>query len=209
MNRKLLVGGVAGVLALGAGVVQGQVVNGGFEDPGQGFRSVGAGQTYGSWTCDGPSDIEFVHAVPAGHLPGLEFSAYEGSYWIDLTGVGSPSGIHQNVVTTVGQAYEVSFAMAGNPWSGSQFMRMEVLWNGSVVGTFEHDTTGHSGPDMGWTLRNVTVMGTGLDRLAFRGLTGSAAAGVALDAVSMQPIPAAATLAPFGAAMLAAARRRR
>lgn len=209
MNRNLFLGGVAGVLAMCAGAVQGQVVNGGFEDPDQGFMTVNPGQTFGSWTCDGPSAIEFVEAVPAGHLPGLEFSAYEGSYWIDLVGTGSPSGIHQDVVTTVGQAYEVSFAMAGNPWSGAQIMRMEVLWNGAVVGTFEHDTTGHSGPDMGWTLRDVTVVGTGVDRLAFRALTGSAAAGPALDAVSMQPIPSTATVVPFAGAMLAAMRRRR
>jgi hypothetical protein len=200
---------VAGMLALGAGMAQAQVVNGGFEDPDLGFMSVGPGQTYGSWTCDGPNGIEFVEAVPSGQLPGLEFSAYEGSYWVDLTGVGAPSGIHQDVVTTVGQAYEVSFAMAGNPWSGSQLMRMEVLWNGTVVGTFEHDTTGHSGADMGWTLRDVTVVGTGTDRLAFRALSGATSAGPALDAVSMRPIPSAATLVPFAGAMLTAMRRRR
>jgi len=185
------------------------VVNGGFEAPGTGFRSVGPGQTWGNWTCAGPNDIEFVHATQNPNLPGLEFSAYEGSYWIDLTGVGAPSAIYQDVATTAGQMYDISFALSGNPYSGPQIMNLSVLWNGAVVGTFSHNTTGHSGQDMGWTLRSVIVTGTGNDRLTFRGTSGVAAAGAAIDAVSMVPVPAPAGVAFIVPAALLAARRRR
>ncbi len=199
----------AAVAACG-GLAVGQVVNGGFEDPGTGFRSVAPGQSWGGWTCAGPNDIEFVHATPTGHLPGLEFSAYEGAYWIDLVGVGAPSAIYQDVPTAAGQAYEVSFALAGNVWSGAQIMNMDVVWNGAVAGSFSHNTAGRSGSDMGWTVYSVTVIGTGgSDRLMFRGMSGSAAAGPALDAVTMAPVPTPGVMAVAGIAAAGLLRRRR
>ena len=84
-----------------ASVASAQVVNGGFESPGTGFQTVSAGATFGSWTNAGPSDIEFVRAEMNGALPNLQFSAYEGEYWIDLVGVGSPSAIYQNITGLV------------------------------------------------------------------------------------------------------------
>lgn len=194
------------LLALSASA---QVQNGGFEDPGLGFKSVAAGSTYGSWTNGGPSGIEFVHAIPSGSLPGLEFSAYEGSYWIDLVGTASPSSIYQDVVTVPGTQYEISFAYAGNPWSGAQTMNMDALWNGAVQGSYSHSTAGHSGPDMGWTVYSFVVTGTGSDRLMFRATSGGSAAGPALDAVTMTIVPAPGTLALASLVGLAGARRRR
>ena len=199
----------AAVAACG-GVAAGQLVNGGFEEPGTGFRSVAAGQSFGGWTCAGPSNIEFVHAIPDGRLPGLQASAYEGSYWIDLVGTGAPSAIYQDVPTTAGQAYEVSFALAGNVWSGAQVMNMSVLWNGAQAGAFSHNTSGRSGFNMGWTVYTVTVVGTGgSDRLMFRGTSGAAAAGPALDAVTMVPVPAPGVLALAGVGAAGLLLRRR
>ncbi len=213
MNMRVLrvVGVCAGavVVAISAGEARGDVVNGGFELPGTGFQSVGAGQTFGGWTCAGPNDIEFVHAEPNGALPGLEFSAYEGEYWIDLTGVGAPSGIYQDVVTIPGVQYEVSFAMAGNPYSGPQIMNMNVLWNGGLGGTFSHDTAGRSGPNMGWTVRSLIVVGTGLDRLQFQATSGAAAAGPAIDAVSVRVVPAPGVIGVMVVGGVVGRRRRR
>jgi len=185
------------------------ILNGSFEQPGTGFRTVGPGSTFGDWTCSGPSDIEFVETVVAPALPGLEASGYDGRYWIDLTGVGAPSGIYQDITTDIGQPYRVDFAMAGNVWSDAQVMIMDVLWNGTVVGTFQHDTTGHTGFDMGWTQYSVVVTGSGLDRLQFKGLTGAVSAGVALDAVSITEVPAPASLVIGACGVLVGARRRR
>lgn len=198
---------IIGACALVAGA-SADVVNGGFELPDAGFRTVNSGQTYGGWTAGGPSDIEFVHATVDPRLPGLESSAYEGEYWIDLTGVGAPSSIYQDVATVAGQQYEISFAMAGNPWSGPQIMGMNVVWNSGIAGQFTHDTTGRSGADMGWTVYTVIVTGTGNDRLMFRGTSGSQAAGAALDGVIMRPIPAPGVLAGLMGGLVMARRKR-
>lgn len=196
------------VLSL-ASAASAQIVNGSFENPNLGFRSVANGQTYGGWTCSGPNDIEFVHTVPHGNLPGLEVSGYDGQYWIDLCGVGAPSGLFQMVPTAVGQAYEVSFAMSANVWGSPATFNMNVLWNGAVVGTFSHTTGQAHGSQMNWTLRDVTVTGTGLDRLEFRALTGFSARGPAIDDVQMRLVPAPGMLAMGGVLALAGVRRRR
>lgn len=206
MNLRALCFAAPALIALPASA---QLLNGGFEDPGAGFRNVNSGETYGNWTNGGPSNIEFVHATPSGSLPGLEFSAYEGSYWIDLVGTGSPSSIFQDVVTVPGTKYEISFALAGNVWGGSQIMNMDALWNGAVQGSYSHNTAGHSGADMGWTVYSFVVTGTGSDRLMFRGTSGSSAAGPALDAVTMTVVPAPGTLVLASLVGLAGARRRR
>jgi len=187
----------------------GQVVNGGFEAPGTGFRNVLSGQTWGNWTNAGPSNIEFVNAIVTPSLPGLEASAYEGQYWIDLVGTGAPSSIYQDLVTIPGSQYEVSFAFAGNVWGGSQIMNMSTLWNGSVQGSYQHNTAGHTGFDMGWTVHSFVVTGTGLDRLMFRATSGSNAAGPALDDVRIQLIPSPASISLLAAAALFTVRRRR
>jgi MYXO-CTERM domain-containing protein len=193
-----------------AGAAQGSIVNGGFEQPGQGFRSVGNGQTYGSWTCIGPSDIEFVHATPTPSLPGLEFSAYEGSYWIDLCGVGSPSAIRQTVSgLSPGQAYRVEFAFAANLWGPNFNFQMRVEWNGVGVGTFSRVAGGSDGRFMNWELKFVDVVATGSDQLVFRALTATSARGPAIDAVTIAPVPAPGAGAVLGLAVLAAGRRRR
>lgn len=175
----------AAVPALGA-----VITNGSFELPDTGFQTVLAGQTFGSWTCTGPSDIEFVDTTAS---PLFAPSFYDGDYWVDLTGVGAPSGIQQTIATTPGQAYRVDFAMSGNPFSGGQVMVLNVLWNGSLVGTFSHDTTGRNQFNMGWTVYTVDVLGTGSDVLTFQGITGGAAAGVALDDVGISEIPSPAS----------------
>ncbi|CAG0986990.1 hypothetical protein PHYC_02078 [Phycisphaerales bacterium] len=187
-------------------VLAATIVNGSFELPGTGFQTVPAGQTFGSWTCTGPSDIEFVNAAANGTLLPTR---YDGDYWIDLTGVGAPSGIRQTVATTSGQGYRVDFAMSGNPFSGGQVMVLNVLWNGALAGTFSHDTTGHPASNMGWTVYTVDVIGTGSDVLTFQGVTGVAAAGVALDDVGIEEIPApgAGLALLVGAAMWGRRRR--
>ncbi len=206
MNLRALCFAAPAMFALPAAA---QLLNGGFEDPNLGFRSVAAGATYGSWTNGGPSNIEFVHAIPSGSLPGLEFSAYEGSYWIDLVGTGSPSSIYQDVATVPGTKYEISFAYAGNVWGGSRIMTMDALWNGAIEGSYSHNTAGHTGADMGWTVYSFIVTGTGSDRLMFRATSGGSAAGPALDAVTMTVVPAPGALAAVGIAGLLGGRRRR
>lgn len=189
----------------------GQLINGNFEAPDQGFRTVLNGQTWGNWTCTGPNDIEFVEAVPNANLFNLQFSAYEGDYWIDLCGVGAPSGIFQDVQgLTSGSTYRVSFAQAGNVWGGNFNFAMQVLWNNQVVGEFSSVHGGFDGAFMNWQLREVDVVaGPGSNRLAFRATTGLNARGAAIDDVSLTLIPAPSACALLGLGGLMATRRRR
>lgn len=146
-DRLVLPCAVSLALAVTA-VSSASIVNGGFESPGAGYILVRAGQTLGGWTCVG-SNVEYVHATATPGLPGLEFSAYEGNYWIDLGGVGGPSGIFQDLAGLVaGQAYRVTFAPAGNAWGPDIEFTLQVSWNGAGAGSFSSVHGGGNGANM-------------------------------------------------------------
>lgn len=199
------------ILATLASGASAQVINGGFEQPNLGFRNVNAGQTYGNWTNAGPANIEFVSAEVNASLPGLELSAYEGRYWIDLCGTGAPSAIYQDLFDlTPGQAYRVSFAFSANVWGPNFLFSMDTIWNGSTAGNFQVVRGGNNGAFMNWTEQYVDVVAQpGANRLMFRALTATSARGPAIDAVSIAPIiPAPGAAALLGMGCLGAGLRR-
>ncbi len=196
-----------------ASVASAQVTNGGFEQPNTGFQSVGSGQTFGGWTNLGPGNIEFVQAVPNPNLPNLQFSAYEGQYWIDLVGTQQPSAISQTLTTLEpGSFYRISWAQAGNVWGGNFDFTMQVLWNGTVVAENTQTHGGFNGQFMNWVERSVIVQANfenDLNVLTFRAITGGSSRGPALDAVSVTLIPTPSAAAMLGLGTLLVARRRR
>lgn len=196
-----------------ASVASAQVTNGGFEEPNTGFRTVSSGQTFGGWTNLGPGNIEFVQAVPNGNLPGLQFSAYEGQYWIDLVGTQQPSAISQSLTTLEpGSFYRINWAQAGNVWGGNFAFTMQVLWNGIVVAENTQTHGGSNGQFMNWVERSVIVQANlenDLNVLTFRAITGTTARGPALDAVTITLVPAPGAAAMLGLGTLLVARRRR
>jgi hypothetical protein len=185
------------------------IVNGSFESPGTGYVLLTAGATVGGWTCVGDS-VEYVHATPAVALPGLEVSAFEGEYWIDLGGVGGSSGIYQDVAgLSAGQWYRVSFAQAGNVWGDDVEFTLQVSWNGTQVGSFSSVHGGGDGAAMNWQQRSVDVLATGgVNRLQFFSPIVTSARGAAIDAVSISLVPAPGAAALLGAAGLGSRRRR-
>lgn len=190
-----------------------QVINGGFEQPNTGFRNVAAGATFGNWTNAGPSNIEFVHAVVNPNLPNLQFSAFEGQYWIDLVGTGQPSAIFQDVSGLIpGEQYRIDWAQAGNVWGSNFNFTMRVLWNGQTVAEFTQNHGGNDGAFMNWVERSAFVTASSsssTNRLTFQAISGISARGPALDAVRVTLVPAPSSLAMVGLVGVVAARRRR
>jgi hypothetical protein len=187
------------------------ILNGGFEQPDQGFRSVLPGQTYGNWTCAGPGDIEFVRAEPNPSLPNLQFAAYEGSYLIDLCGVGAASAIYQDIPSlAAGDIYRISFAQSGNVWGPNFNFEMNVVWNNDIVATFSSVHGGSDGTQMNWSLRGVDVVAlAGTNRLMFQAVTATSARGPAIDSVAMTLVPAPSAMGVAGIGLMLLSRRRR
>jgi choice-of-anchor C domain-containing protein len=200
-------------LALGAvlaGTAGAQVVNGGFEaSPPAGagsFATYGVGQTFNGWTVSAGS-IDLINNY---------WNANGGTYSVDMNG-NSTGGIFQNVLTSVGSTYSLSFALAGNPDGGPTVKSMDVYWGGNNVGSVTFDASNASHANMGWqtfTMANL-VATSASTRLEFVSTSGGSSPyyGAALDDVALSttatPEPATFALMASGLALVGAAARRR
>jgi len=92
-------------------------------------------------------------------------NAYNGSWSIDLNSFDT-GGLAQSFPTLVGERYEVSFAMAGDPSPGepSPGNTLVVSMNVSVTGQsaqqFQYNSTGESTSDIQWDLHSFTFVAT-------------------------------------------------
>ncbi len=104
---------------------QAAIVNGGFEAPGTGgFDNVlyGVGDDIGGWTVTGSSSNAVFLLKTTYSEPGIVFNSHSGDYAVDLTGSGNtgPSdGIYQNVATTNGTTYKLTFWVGNAAGNGS------------------------------------------------------------------------------------------
>lgn len=105
-------------------------------------------------------------------------AAADGATYIEMD--AERGTIYQDVKTTAGQTYDLTFAFSGRP-GFIESSKMEVLWNGVVVSTI-------SPFDAGFRAYSFTVTGTGgNDVLSFRSLaTDTDAAGGLLDHVVLK-----------------------
>jgi choice-of-anchor C domain-containing protein len=168
------------------------VVNGDFEDPiitnlAQGWDIYYGGQSFPGWAVGGHS-IDIVCGPPFNY--GAEcWTAASGYQSVDLNGYG-PGSISQHLNTVAGQAYELSFMMAGNVIGGPFYVTMEFLWHGTVVGSVGFDVADHDGYDVGWTRHVYTLTAlTDVTRLTFASLVAGGSRGPALDDVQVHAIP--------------------
>jgi len=205
MKRLVLAAALSALIA--APALGDLILNGSFEDatfnPGP-HATLSPGSTaIDHWTVSTGGNIDYT---------GTTWEAADGGRSIDLNGTQPEGGIEQEIATTPGTTYLVTFAMAGNPAGLPVVKTMEVLAIGSSVQTspsFSYDTTGRSIPDdMGWVSKSWTFIADAPSTiLQFRSTTAdSIYYGPALDDVSVTvvPVPGAVLLGllGFGAAGL-------
>lgn len=168
------------------------IVNGDFEDPFVtnpiGWNVYYAGQSFPGWTV-GEGSVDIVRIVVPGF--GDAFSGASGLQSVDLNGF-SPGSIYQDIPTSAGTAYYLSFAMAGNVVGGPLIVHMDFLWQGGVIDTLTFDVGNHDGYNMGWTYYQYQLIApasAGVTRLKFESLSNTGSRGPALDDVVLGLAP--------------------
>jgi len=189
---------VGGVRSASAAPVFNLVNDGGFEDPfvGGTFNSYNAGDNFGAWHVDS-GGVDLINTY---------WTSAEGVQSVDMNGTSAGS-ISQTIGgLSVGQQYQLSFFLAGNPAGGPTIKDLQTSLGGNVLGSNSFDITGKSTSDMGWT--QFTYNFTAADSstlLSFQSLTSApctgasalSACGPALDDVSIRAVPEASTVTGF------------
>ncbi len=168
-------------------------INGGFETPNAGsvstYQTLQAGSTLlQGWSIDA-GDLDLIEGSFWAHA--------EGTQSLDLNGVAA-GAISRLLNTTVGETYEVSFAMAANSVCAPTIKTLEVE-AADQRGSFQFDASGRSYGNMGWQSMRFAFRAVGdSTRLTFRSLVGGSC-GPALDDVRLArlvcPSPSAASSA--------------
>jgi choice-of-anchor C domain-containing protein len=212
--------GVCASLFVGATAAHANIiVNPSFEQPvvadSPGFQFYFAGSpAIPGWTIVGNSvDV----------LKDTRWQPHEGHQSVDLTGV-TAGGLYQDLPTTPGTTYHLSFWLAGNPEfagaGGGPFVKaMRLSWGGSPVGNLSFDVTGKTNFNLGWTNYQYDLAATGpTTRLQFESLT-AGFSGPMIDDLSLValvppgpgnnvPLPPALFAGAFGAVFVGIIRRR-
>ena len=133
--------------------------------------------------------------------------AFDGLNYVELDSY-SNSAMAQAVSTVRGAEYTVSFAYSARAGVGAASNPIEVLWDGTLLGSVTADGTRLSQHD--WHSFSYTVLGTGRDTLTFRAAGTNDSLGGSLDAVALSAVPEPSTAAMmFGALFLVGGYARR
>jgi choice-of-anchor C domain-containing protein len=154
--------------------------DGGFETPvvaPNTFVTVFPGQPLGPWT---------VVSGNVDHIGAGFWQAAEGVQSLDLDG-GQAGAVSQTFATSPLFAYEVSFALAGNPVDLPVVKTGQVLVNGHVALNFSFDTTGKTEAHMGYVHREFAFQATGNTTTLEFASTTEGAFGPVIDDVEIQP----------------------
>jgi choice-of-anchor C domain-containing protein len=179
-------------------------VNGSFES---GLASIGDFATLNA----GDNTSITGWTVGGGDANGANAVDYIGTYWqpangsrsLDLNGL-SPGSISQTFDVVNGQAYRVTFDLAGNPAGGPDLKTLGSSANLTLFSPPPFDVSNTSLSDMGWKVYSFDFTATGnTETLTFASTTTAFsgndaypfAFGPALDNVSVTPIPEPSTWA--------------
>lgn len=198
--------GVSAVVGSAGAAPTDLVTNGSFESlpagsplPASGYQTIGAGgsTTIPGWTVVTPStyggaNVGSVDLVSDTYstVPGSFWNAAEGHYSIDLAGTSdAPGGIYQDVPTTIGATYTLSYSTAinGDEAHGTpNTLTVDVTGQSPVPIT----ATG-TGEPLTWASHTTTVVATSTTtRIEFDDTTvpSDGNQGPALDDVSFTPV---------------------
>ncbi len=140
------------------------LVNGSFEATAVGVGKAAGFQSIAGWTALTGGTIELWNAV-------IGVTATQGVNFAELDYLGGYDGFYQDVGTTAGQAYTLSFDLRSRPGYAISTQGVEVVWNGQVVAT--------ATPGAAWGTFSVNVNGTGgQDRLTIREVQGQSGDGI-------------------------------
>jgi choice-of-anchor C domain-containing protein len=197
MKRRLLTIAAATSICLCSSANAALFQNGSFElgivDVGP-FTTLNAGDNASitGWTV-GTGSIDYI---------GTYWTSANGDRSLDLNGT-VPGSIFQTFDVTPGQAYQVTFDLAGNPAGGPTAKTLTTSANATIV-LSSFDTTGKDLSNMGWTPVSFNFTATGsTETLTFlsttAGYSGNStyptAFGPALDNVSVTAVPEPSTWA--------------
>jgi choice-of-anchor C domain-containing protein len=183
MKKRFLLGSivlaVASVALPASAVASAALTNGSFESgpfTGAPYDEFAAGSTaLTGWTIDSGS-LESI---------GSYWAASDGTRSLDLNGCCQPATISQELATTVGASYVVTFDLSGNPTGGPAVKTLTVGATGGSTEAMSFDVvaTGATLADMKWSTREYSFGATSSTTVLTFSSTTPAGAGPALDNV--------------------------
>lgn len=182
MKRRFGLGTLFGFLAAIAlagptlaftGLANGSFETGVYTDNGSGFQQLNApNASIAGWTVDAGS-VDWIRTY---------WPAQDGSMSIDMSGV-SAGTLSQTFATTIGNTYNVSFQLSGNPAGDPTVKTLEVSATGGAVGLYSYDVTGNTLTNMNWRAETYSFLATSASATLSFVSTTAGAFGPAIDNV--------------------------
>ena len=155
------------------GLANGSFEAGAHSDNGSGFQQLNApNASITGWTVDAGS-VDWI---------GTYWPAQEGSKSIDMSGVEAGT-LSQTFATTIGNTYDVSFQLSGNPEGDPAVKTLEVSATGGTVGLYSYDVTANDLTHMNWRPETYSFLATSASTTLSFVSTTAGAFGPAIDNV--------------------------
>jgi Ca2+-binding RTX toxin-like protein/carbon monoxide dehydrogenase subunit G len=153
-HANVISGGAGNDTLIGDGGATNLIVNGSFETAVVGDNSNQLFDAVTGWTAD-TGQIQIKGAGYGGQ------SADEGTQFADLDADTGIDSFHQDIQTTNGQSYQLSFDAEARSGYAATTQTVNVYWNGTLIDSFDPGGTSYQ-------THTYSVVGTGgLDRLTF------------------------------------------
>ena len=192
-DRRIMKAAAALLLAAAAPAGAQIVTNGGFEQPAA-TTAITPTTAVPGWTASS-GNFEIITTAL--------WQPHSGNQSIDLNGT-SVGTIFQDLTTTIGSTYQLSFWMAGNPGTAEN-KTLNLFWDGGLIGQFTFLQAGTSTSNMGWVnfgASNLVATST-TTRLAFQSTSPNSFSGPALDDVDVTLVRGSAVPEPGTYVMVA------